>query len=76
MTSGRTHEGLDQTYRRRRRKFEKIVQEKMTILTNTANKIEFSAKFVPKRSYFSTESAKFGAFKRKDLEKNLKSLNY
>ena len=48
----------------------------MTILTNTANKIEFSAKFVPKRSYFSTESAKFGAFKRKDLEKNLKSLNY
>ena len=24
----------------------------------------FSAKFVPKSSYFSTESAKFGAFKR------------
>ena len=44
----------------------------MTILTNTANKIEFSAKFVPKRSYFSTESAKFGAFKRKDLEKKFK----
>ena len=44
----------------------------MTILTNTANKIEFSAKFVPKRSYFSTESAKFGALKRKDLEKKLK----
>ena len=41
----------------------------MTILKNKANKIEFSAKFVPKRSYFSTESAKFGAFKRKDLKK-------
>ena len=52
---------IDQTYRRRRRKFEKIVQEKMTVLPSTANKIEFSAKFVPK-SYFSTESAKFGAF--------------
>ena len=71
MTSGRTHEGLDQTYRRRRRKFEKIVQEKMTILTNTANKIEFSARFVPKSSYFSTESAKFGAFKKR-LRKKLK----
>ena len=71
VTSGRTHEGLDQTYRRRRRKFEKIVQEKMTILTNTANKIEFSAKFVPKSSYFSTESAKFGAFKKR-LRKKLK----
>ena len=52
---------IDQTYRRRRRKFEKIVQDKMTILPSTAKKIEFSAKFAPK-SYFSTESAKFGAF--------------
>ena len=43
----------------------------MTILTNTANKIEFSAKFVPKNSYFSTESAKFGAFKKR-LRKKLK----
>ena len=39
----------------------------MTILTNTANKIEFSAKFVPK----STESAKFGSFKKR-LRKKLK----
>ena len=43
----------------------------MTILTNTANKIEFSAKFVPKSSYFSTESAKFGSFKKR-LRKKLK----
>ena len=44
----------------------------MTILTNTANKIEFSAKFVPKSSYFSTESAKFGAFKKSHIRKKLK----
>ena len=43
----------------------------MTILTNTANKIEFSAKVVPKSSYFSTESAKFGVFKKR-LRKKLK----
>ena len=42
----------------------------MTVLPSTANKIEFSAKFVPK-SYFSTESAKFGAFKKR-LRKKLK----
>ena len=62
---------IDQTYRRRRRKFEKIVQEKMTTLTNTANKVEFSWRFVPKSSYFSTEGAKFGAFKKR-LRKKLK----
>ena len=37
----------------------------MTTLTNTANKVEFSAKFVAKSSYFSTESAKFGAFEKR-----------
>ena len=43
----------------------------MTTLTNTANKVEFSWRFVPKSSYFSTESAKFGAFKKR-LRKKLK----
>ena len=30
--------------------------------------------FVPKGSYFSTESAKFGAFKKKSYEKKTKNL--